>query len=75
MWGIFEHNSSIIRPHVYEERLKMFSTAKSVDHRCESHKRGFFMHLLPQQSDPTFAKKPIVETQTARTPCTKQTHI
>jgi len=53
----------------------MFSTAKSMDHRCESHKRDIFMHLLPQQFDPTFAKKPIQGTQSARTFCTKQTHM
>jgi len=60
---------------MYEERLKMFSTTKYLDHRCESLKRDIFMHLLPQQSDPTFAKKPILGIQTMRTPCTKQTHM
>jgi len=60
---------------MYEERLKMFSTAKSLDHICESHKHDIFMHLLPQQSEPTFAKKPIMGTQTTGTPCTKQTHM
>jgi len=59
---------------MYEERLEMFYTAKSVDHRCESHKCDIFMHHLPQQSDPIFAKKPKMWTQSARTPCTKETH-
>ena len=59
---------------MYEERLKIFSTAKSLDHRYECHKRDIFMHVLPQQTD-TFAKKPILGTETTRTPCTIQTHM